>query len=180
MENKQRELYLKIGVAIVAGLFVLDRFILSPAIDHWKDQSESISTLRTKVQRGRQLIEREKSIRDRWNEMLRTQLPEDHSVAEGDVYKAIGRWSRESRVNFNNLVPTWASHQEGYDTFQCRVTATGDQASLGHLIHEVEIDPLPARVEECELAARDAKGQQLNLTLKFSFIRFTDIAKNSH
>jgi hypothetical protein len=179
MENKQREIYLKIGVAIVVGLFVLDRFILTPAIAHWKDQSENIATLRTKVQRGRQLIEREKSIRERWNEMIRTQLPEDRSVAEGEVYKAIGRWSLESRINFNNLVPIWTSHPEGYDTFQCRVTAAGDQASLGHLVHEVEVDPLPARVEECELAARDAKGQQLNLTLKFSFIRFTDVAKNS-
>jgi len=179
MPNRNNEALLKIITGAVVGLFLLDRFVITPATTHWKEQSERIATLRKNVQRGRQLIEREHSIHDRWNEMLRTDLPDDGSVAENEVYKAMGRWTAQSRASFSSLTNAWRSHAEGYDTFECRATATGDQASLAHLIYEVETDPLPARLESCEFTTRDAKGQQLNLTMTFSFIRLTELAKNN-
>ena len=179
MDDNQRKAFLKIGACAVVGLWVLDSFVFSPAIAHWKSQSEEIASLRGKVQRGRQLIERETSIRDHWKQMLRTQLPEDRSVAESEVYKGMSRWTRESRINFNFLDPNWLAHPEGYDTFFITAAAQGDQASIGRLIYEIEVDPLPARIESCEISARDAKGQQLTVSLKFSFIHFTDVAKNS-
>ncbi len=173
MENK-RETILKIAVAVVVGLFLADRFVLTPAIAAWKSQGERLAELRRKVTAGDQLIEREESLRGRWEEMRRTDLPEDSSAGEADVYKALGRWGRESRVGFTSLTPNWRAHEEGYDTFECRVTATGDQVSLGRLIYEIETDPLPARIEECELGTRDAQGHQLSLTMRFSFVRIND------
>lgn len=174
MQNRSREAWLKIAVGVVVGLFVFDRFVLSPALASWKNQGDRLSALEQKVQRGRQLIEREKSIRARWAEMLRTDLTEDHSAAENDVFKALGRWARDSRISFTSLTPQWRSHNEGYETFECRATATGDQASLGRLIYEIETDPLPARVEECEMATRDAKGQQLTMAVRFSFVHIAE------
>ena len=67
MQSKSRETLLKIGVGVVVGLFVLDRMVLGPAIASWKAQGERLAELRVKVERGRQLMEREKSIRGRWN-----------------------------------------------------------------------------------------------------------------
>ena len=128
--------------------------------------------------RGQQLLDREKSLRDRWAEMLRTDLGDDGPAAESDVFKAIGRWARDSHVTFTSLTPQWRKHEEGYDTFECRATATGDQAALSRLLYEIETDPLPARVEECEFNARDVKGKELGLSLRFSFVRITGLAKN--
>ena len=171
MQNKNREAILKIGAGVVIGLFLLDRLVLSPFLESWKLQGERVADLRQKVQRGRQLLDREKSLRERWAEMNRTDLTEDASAAEGEVFKAIGRWASASRISFTNLTPQWRSHPEGYDTYECRASATGDQASLGRLIYEIEADALPARLEECELTARDAKGKDLALALRFSFVR---------
>jgi len=151
---------------------VLDRMVLNPAIAAWKSQSERLATLRTDVTRGRQLVEREKSLRDRWSEMQRTDLDDDVSVAEDDVYKAIFRWRSTSNVSFTSLTPDPREH-EGYDTVEFRASANGDQAAFGRFLYELETDPLPARVSEFELNARDAKGQQLGLTVKFSFVRIT-------
>jgi hypothetical protein len=175
MLGKSREMLLKIVAGAAIGLFVLDRAILSPAIASWKLQSERLSQLGEKVRRGRQLMERETSLRARWDEMMQSDLPDDMSTSESEVFKAIGRWTRDSRVTFTSLTPQWRSHDEGYDTFECRAAATGDQESLGRLLHEVETDPLPARIEECELSTRDNKGQQLGLSLRISFV-----ALNSH
>jgi hypothetical protein len=171
MPSKNRETLLKIGVGVVVGLFVLDRMVLGPAVSAWKAQGERLAEVRQKVERGRGLIEREKSIRGRWNEMRRTDLAEDHSQAENDVFTAIGRWASASRVSFSNLTPQWRSHDEGYDTFECRATATGTQDALGRLLYEVESDALPMRIEECELSTRDNKGQQLALSVRFSAVR---------
>jgi hypothetical protein len=177
MQNRRRETLLKIGVAAVVGLFLLDRVIITPAIASWKDQGERLTKLREQVGRGRQLVAREKSLRARWDEMLRSDMPEDISIAENEVFQAIGRWTLESRVNFTNLVPQWRAGEEESETFECRATATGDQATLGRLLYEIETDPLPAHVEECELSARDAKGTQLTLTMRFSFVRLFDGGK---
>lgn len=174
MRSKRRETLLKIAVGAVVGLYLLDLIVISPATASWKAQSERISELREKVERGRKLIERERSLRGRWAEMHRTDLPDDVSAAETDVFKAIGRWARESRLNFTNLTPQWRSHEDGYDTFECRAAATGEQASLGRLLYEIEADPLPAHVQEVELSARDPQGKQLNMSVRFSFVRLVE------
>lgn len=171
MSAKRRETILKIAVGAVVGLFLLDRVVLSPAIAGWKSQSARLTALRQKVQNGRQLTEREKSLRARWDEMQRANLADDVSAAENEVYKALGRWTRESRISFTSLTPQWRNHDEGYATFECRATAVGDQAALARLVYEIETDPLPARIEECELTARDPQGKQLSLALRFSFVR---------
>ncbi len=175
MTAKRRETLLKIGVGTVVALFLLDRMVISPAFAGWKAQSERLTALRLKVQNGRQLTEREKSLRARWDEMQRANLAQDRSSAENDVYKSLSRWTAESRVSFTSLNPNWREHNdEGFTTFECRATAVGEQAALARLIYEIETDPLPARIEECELTARDAQGKQLALTLRFSFVRIEE------
>lgn len=177
MRNNRREALLKISVGAVVGLFLLDRMILTPAFASWKEQGERLTKLREQVQRGRQLVAREKSLRTRWDEMLRTDMPEDISVAENEVFQAISRWTLDSHVNFTNLTPQWRAGEGGCETFECRASATGDQATLGRLLYEIETDPLPAHVEECELSARDAKGTQLTMTMRFSFLRLVEGGK---
>ena len=175
MSAKRREALLKIGVVAVVALFLLDRMVLTPALAGWKAQSVRLTALRQKVQNGRQLTAREKSLRARWDEMQRGNLAQDRSSAENDVYKALSRWTAESRVSFTSLNPNWREHNdEGFTTFECRATAVGEQAALARLVYEIETDPLPARIEECELIARDAQGKQLALTLRFSFVRIEE------
>ena len=179
MRNNRRETLLKIGVGAVVGLFLLDRLVITPAFASWKEQGERLTKLREQVQRGRQLVAREKSLRSRWEDMQRTDMPDDVSVAENEVFQAIGRWTLDSHVTFTNLVPQWRAGEDGCEMFECRASATGDQATLGRLLYEIETDPLPAHVEECELAARDAKGQQLTLTMRFSFVRLVEGGKKN-
>src|ERR1700736_6220174 len=122
MKADQRQTLLKVGAAVCAGLFLLDRVVLTPAIAGWHEQSDRIAEFREKVGRGRQLLEREDSLRGRWAQMQRANLPEDRSAAENLVFKAIGRWARDSQVAFTNLTPQWQNHDEGYDTLECRAS----------------------------------------------------------
>lgn len=175
MRHKNRELILKIVVGAVVALFLLDRMVISPLIAHWGEQTERIAGLREKVERGQRLLEREQAIRERWAEMVERDLPDNVSTAESEVFKGVSRWANASRVGFTSLTPQWRSHEEGYDTYDCRATATGDQASLSRLLYEMERDNLPARVEEVEFTTRDKTGKQLLLTVRFSFLRLTNL-----
>ncbi len=170
-----RESFLKLVVGAVVGLYVLDRFVIEPSIDAWNEQSQRLAQLREKVGKGRNLIEREDQLRSKWADMLRTCMPDDNAAGESDVYKALSRWGSRSRVSFTSLTPNWRTHDEdGYDTFECRIAATGDQASIGRFMYELEVDPLPARIEECEMITKDPKGGQLNMTMRISFVRINE------
>jgi hypothetical protein len=171
MHRKRREALLKIGALSIVGLFLLDRLVISWAVDVWKAQSTRIADLREKVTQGRTLLERSRALRGRWAEMERTDLRGDDALAENDVYKAVGRWASVSRISFTNLTQQWRDHEEGYRTLECRAAAAGDQAALGRLLYELETDPLPARVSELEVSSRDAQGKQLNLSVRFTFVR---------
>ncbi len=106
--------------------------------------------------------------------MQRANLADDNSTAGGDILNAVNRWKLASGIGLSNLVPQWQEHEDlGYDENECRVTATGDQKTLGQFLYELETDALPVNLEECEIATRDAKGQQLTLTARFSFARLT-------
>lgn len=174
-----REAILKIAVGAVVALFLADRFILTPSIDGWREQGERLAALREKVEKGRNLIEREDSLRNRWKEMLAGDMPDDKSAGEADVYAALQRWSVKSRASFTSLTPAWHPHEDGYDTFECRVTATGDQVALGRLMYEIETDPLPGRIEECEISTRDAQGKQLSINMRFSFVHINDAGREA-
>ena len=174
MKNSRRQLLLKIIAASVVGLFLFDRMVLSPVLSRWAEQTTRIADLREKVQRGRQLLERETTIRGRWAEMQRANLPLDVSSAENLAFKGVGRWARDSQINLTSLTPQWQSHDEGYETLECRVAATGDQASLGRFIYELETDSLPVNLEECEFTTRDPRGAQLTFTAHMTFLRLTE------
>lgn len=169
IENRQTLLKVLTGAAF--GLLLLDKAILTPATNAWKEQSAKISDLEQKVRHDRQLLQRDQQLRTRWAEMQRTDLAPEISVAESDAFKGIARWARESRVSITSLTPSWRTSDDEFDLYEVRAAITGTQASLGRFVYELEVDPLPVRLEDCEWTARDAKGQQLNGALRFTFIR---------
>ncbi len=175
-----RPTLLKIVAGAAVGLFVLDSFVIEPAFHAWSEQGERIAALRKKVDNGRKLLERETIIRGRWADMQRTNLSDDNSVAGGDILNAVNRWKLASGIGLSNLVPQWQEHEDlGYDENECRITATGDQVTLGRFLYELETDDIPVSLEECEIATRDAKGQALTLTARFSFARLAADAGNN-
>lgn len=183
MKSERRQFLLKSAAALGFGLLMLDTFGVGPAIERWREQTLRITALRLKVDRGRQVAERAAAVRARWAAMLRANLPADLSEAENIAFKAVGRWVRESQISLTSLTSQsqWQTHDEGYETLECRVSATGSQAALGRFLHEMEADAsIPVNLEECELASRDARGSELTLTARLTFLRLspkTPIAK---
>ena len=171
MKPEQRQQLLIKIIAAGFGLLVLDYGVIEPSVHAWGEQSERIEALQKKVTRGQNILDHASSIRGRWADMQRANLSDDLSVAGQDAYRDLGRWTSNSGVSLASFDPQWQTHDSGdYDTYDCRAAMTGDVISLGHFIYELEVDPAPVNLEECEISSRDAHGQALTMSARFSFI----------
>ncbi len=170
LPERQNLSWIVIGTCL--GILFLNFFVFEPMTHSWTEQSERITALRAKVEKGRALLEREDRIRNLWAAMLRTNLPSDVSTAQAACETAVSRWQGASGISVTSLTPQWQTHDdEGYDDFEYRAAMTGDQVSLGRFLYELGTDPMPCNLQECEISTRDAHGSQLNMAARFSFVR---------
>ncbi len=170
MNIKNREKLLMIGAGLVIGLLVGDRMIVSPLTAAWKDRSDRIAKTRTMLSNGDMLLQREKSIRAHWRDMQANALPLNRSEAEIKTAEAMAHWVQASRIKLTGTKRLWreAREDDDYTTLEYTADAEGDIQSVARFIYELERDPLALKVEELNITARDAGGQQLALQVRFT------------
>lgn len=177
MKIKNREKVLLLGAALVVGLLVLDRLVVTPLTRAWKERSEKIVSLTKSLNNGQVLLTRERDVRTRWAGMVSNTLPDNVSMGESIVLKAVDRWVQASQIGFTSIKPQWKQNDEDYMTLECRVDAFGGMEALTRFLYEMETDPLAVKVEDLEITARDTAGQQLSLGVRFTGLMLTSDKK---
>ena len=173
MQTNPRQQLLTIVALAAVGLFVFDRFILSPVVKSLKDRTTRIAELRLNILKGAQILDREKTVRTRWKEMSTSTLASDNSEAEDQVFKAFDRWAQESRISISSIKPQWKHTSEDYLTLECRVDALGNLAALTRFLYNLERDALALKVDAVDITSRDNNGTQLALGLLVSGLVLT-------
>lgn len=168
MQIKNRQQLLVIGAIVAIALFAGDQLVLSPLSKAWSTRAKRISELRNNITAGKMLVQREQSIRSRWEQMSRNALTNNTSAAEQQVFRAIDSWAQNSGVTVSAITPQWKHDSDDYLTFECRVDAAGDLGKLSRFLYSVEREPMALKLESVELGARDKDGQQLSLGLQLS------------
>jgi Tfp pilus assembly protein PilO len=173
MQIKNRQQLLVIVAVAAVALFAGDRLVLSPLTAAWSARAKRIGELRKDVAQGKMLLQREQSIRSRWEQMVRNTLPNNSSAAEQQVFKAIDQWAQNSGVAISAITPQWKHDSDDYMTFECRVDATGDLSRLSRFLYSVERDPTALKLALVEVGARDKEGRVLSLGLQLSGLVLT-------
>ncbi|MBM3832538.1 MAG: hypothetical protein FJ403_04560 [Verrucomicrobia bacterium] len=172
--TKNRERLLTFAAIAAIAIFAGDRLILSPLIRAWKDRTKRIADLTKEVNRGALLLDREQTIRDRWEMMRTNALPSSESVAEGAVMDSAARWQEASGIGFSSRKSQEnRSDDEDFRTLEFRVDASGNIGAVKRFLYELEKDPLALKVEDLELASRDSEGRELVLGIRFSGLLFS-------
>ena len=166
LQNRQQ--LLTILALVVVALWAGDKLLLTPLTKSWGERKARVGELRKSISHGAQLLEREHSIRERWETMRTNTLPKLESEAEGRVLKAFDRWSEESRISITSFQPQWKHNADDYSTYEFRVDGFGSLATITRFLYEIEKDPLALRIEQVTLSARDNDGSQLTLGLQVS------------
>jgi hypothetical protein len=166
--NINRQQLLTVVLIVAATLWASDTFILQPLTRSWKARAARIVELRKSVNQGAQLLEREQSIRSRWESMRTNTLPSKTSVAENQVRKAFDRWSQESQISITSVKTQGKANADDYMTLEGHVDGFGNLSTITRFLYNIENDPMALRVESIEISARDNDGQQLGLSLQVS------------
>jgi len=151
IKNRQQVLIMS-AIAIVA-ILAADRIIINPLSSLWSARSKRIVELRKKVQAGKRLVGRERSLRTHWDEMRTNTLPANPSIAEQQVLSAFNRWSEDSRVTITSISPQWKHDADEYTTLQCRVEASGNLNAVSKFLYNMEKDPMALRLETLEISS---------------------------
>jgi hypothetical protein len=167
MNLTRRQQLLGLLAILVLALLAGDRLLYSPLSRSWKARALRVAELKKSVTQGTQLLDREVSLRAKWDNMRTNTLSGDASAAENQLLKAFDRWSQESRVGISSIRPQKRT-AEDFETMECRVEAFGSLPALSRFLYEIENDPLGLKVEVVEVSARDTGGEQLTLGLQVS------------
>jgi len=171
IESRQQKLIL---ITILAfGLFTADRLVIEPLAGIWKDRAVRLKSLRKQVEEGAFLLQREQSLRARWEQMRTNSLPGNTSMAEQQLLKAFDAWAQESRVTITGITPQWKHDSDDYVTWDCHVDATGDLAALMHLLYSVEKNPMALKLEAVDLTSRDNTGREMTMGMRINGLVLT-------
>jgi hypothetical protein len=168
MKIKTRQQFLVVLTIAVAALFVGERLLYEPLANWWSARSQKITELRKQVNDGRMLLQRERSLRSRWDQMRTNTLSADTSLAEQQVLRAFDNWSQDSNTSITGITPQWNDDATNYVTVDLRVEAAGDLGSLTRFLYDVEQGPMALELESVNVSARDETGQQFTLGLQIN------------
>src|SRR6516162_2689695 len=168
MKIETRQQFLVVLTIAVAALFVGERLVYEPLANWWSARSQKITELRKQVTDGRLLLQRERGLRSRWDQMRTNTLSADTSLAEQQVLKAFDNWSLDSRVTITGITPQWNDDATNYVTVDWRVEAAGDLNALSRFLYDIEQGPMALRLESVNVSARDDTGQQFTLGLQIN------------
>jgi hypothetical protein len=154
----------------LVGLFLLDKLVISPLTQSWKDRARQIAELEKTISQGSSLRSRGGNVRARWEDMKANTLVEDS--AERKLLEAFQRWSDKSNISVSSIQPQW-KREEDHSALECRANASGRIDALAHFIYELEKDPMALRIESMEITSRDESGQTLSLGLQVSGLVLT-------
>jgi Tfp pilus assembly protein PilO len=174
MEPNRRKRILVLAAIVCVAAVAGDRLLLSPLQNLWTARSERIAELEKSLSKGRLLVDREQAMKERWQDMKRRSLPADMSVAEDQMLKSVGRWARNSRLGVTSLKPRWTDDEDDFKKLEFRAAAQGGMESIARFLYELETDPLPLKVEDMEIAARDESGSALALAVRFTGLVLAD------
>jgi Tfp pilus assembly protein PilO len=173
VEIKNRQKVLLIAAVACMSLLLGNWLLLDPLLASWKSRSERIDQLRQQVTQGAVLIDRERTIRDRWEGMRTNTLPANTSLAEQEFIKTFDRCAHDSGITIASYRPQWKQIGDDYSTYECRADLSGNIENLSRFLYELEKDPLSLKVESMEIATHDDKGQQLTLGIQISSLLLT-------
>lgn len=173
MKPEQRQKFLIMLTLAAAGLFVGVNYIFTPLGNLWSSRTTQIKELRMKVDEGKKLVAREAGVRRRWSDMFASSLPDNTSLAEQQMLKALDGWAHGSGSEIVSIMPQWKNDSTNYLTLNCRVEATGTIGSLSQFIYSIEKGPNAMKLDSVELSTRDNTGRQLSLGLQISGLALT-------
>lgn len=162
----KRERTYAVIVAAGLGLFLLDRFALTPYWDADTRIAKDTAKATLQLQKQSLLFKNAPHVERGWRDMLAAGLKTNAPAAESQVLHALRDWSQSAGVELQSVKPERTAERGEFQEIRFSASGTGRTASVSRMLWSLETASFPLRLGEVRLTSR-ADGQD-DLTFQFN------------
>lgn len=174
----KRERMIAIVVAAAVGLFVFDRFALTPYSEARTQVLDELDRTTKDLANADRLFDQRKSLTKSWTAAGNGGIKANRSLAESQAQQAVLDWARSAGVNVASLKPERDQQQNGLQVISFHVNCTGSMLGLSKLLYSLETAPIPIRLNDLQITPRREGTDDLTLQMGVSTLAIlADTAK---
>ncbi|HAU37952.1 MAG TPA: hypothetical protein DCX07_09585 [Phycisphaerales bacterium] len=166
----KRERYVLIGTCLAVGALALDRFVVSPLLDRRAEAEAQRTSLTRKLNQARALLERQRLLTPRWQEMLRTGMKSDPAESESQVLHALRNWAEECGITLSLLKPERLTEKSRLPQIAFQASGSGNMNAVARLLWRIQTAGSPLRATEVQISARKEGSDDLSFQLRLSTV----------
>jgi hypothetical protein len=167
MSLSQRERLIVILTLVMAGLFLADRWVISPLWTGYSEDADRAELLEQDVIKTTRLLRHRHDIEARWTERQHDGLAAEVSVAEGGLLNHLERWAGQAGLTVSSMKPEREPVKKNdiIQRVRCRLIANGRMESIAKFGFALETAAFPVRLETMQMSSSDP--QKDSLTVQF-------------
>jgi len=165
--SKRERTMLFVTLAVV-GIFVLDRYALTPFLDMQDRQQVERDRVLKEIKSARSLGLERKDLAPKWRERIEAGLKDDPAEAEGQVLHALRDWAKECGLTLTLLKPERPESKSELREVQIQALGTGNMQNVSKFLWSVQNARFPLKIKEFQLNSRTDGKNDLALQLKVS------------
>jgi len=164
----KRERFIIAATVIVVALLVLDRYVVSPLLECCDRAAALKESKLADIQRGQDLLARNREIGPKWREMIAGGLKRDPAEAESQILHAVGDWARDAGLKMSSVKPERMPDKRSLQEISFQAAGTGPMNAVARFLWRLETSKVPIRIKELQLGSRKEGTDDLTLQLRLS------------
>jgi len=168
MGFSNREKWISFITLAFVGIFLLDRYVLTPFMERLNELDRSKLELTQEMQRGRNLLKRRRKLSATWKKYQTGGLHSDPAQIESKLLHSLQEWSEEAAFALTSMKPNRPRSLGALGEVVVHVAGKGTMKSTTRLLWHIQQSRLPVKMSELQLRSADVDGEDLSLSLSIS------------
>ncbi len=167
MSMSKRERLILLAVLVIAGLFLADRWLLSPLWESYQGDVNRAGRLQGEVFQTQTLLRHRREIETTWRQRQEAGVASEVSLAESQLLNRLEQWAGEARLSVSSMKPEREPVKKGaiVQRVRCRMIVGGNMESVARFCHRLETADFPVRLELMQFSSVDSRKD--GLTVQF-------------
>lgn len=166
----KREKLMALAAGATVAVLVLDWVVLTPILDRRAELQAERDKLVAELTEAQSLFQRQRLLGRTWREMLDAGLAAGLAQAESQMLHGLKDWSQESGLALSSVKPGKVVERGGLLEMSFQAAGTGPMGAVARFLWRIETAPLPVRIQQVQLGARNEGVDALSLQVSLSVL----------
>jgi hypothetical protein len=160
-----------IGVTLsVLGLFLADRFFLSPILERRTRIEQETGDCELEMGKATALFAQRKRLLPRWKEMTDSGLGSGAGAAESQLLHTIRDLAQEADLTLASVKHERTEMERQFQKTSWRAAGSGTMAAVSRFLFRIQEAAIPVRIADLQLSARQEGTDALALQVGISIL----------